>query len=98
MAIKEFETQLALGTLTYDMLLKLALRSTSTKILTKLFKTKNFLIIIRIAHNTNTPKHILRRLSKDPLKSIRHSAQMNLKSCRMFYEYDTNSVGEHTNK
>ena len=98
MTIKEFEIQVALGTLTNDMLMKLALKSTSTKILTKLSKTKDFSIIIRIAHNPNTPKHILRRLSKDPLKSIRHSAQMNLKSCGGFYEYDIDSVGERTNK
>ena len=94
MTIKEFEIQLALGTLTNDMKLDLALKSTSTKVLTKLSKTKDLLIIIRIAHNPNTPKHILRRLSRDKLESIKHFARANLKSRGMFYEHDIDSVGE----
>lgn len=96
MTIKEFKIQLALGTLSYEMKLKLALRSTSTKILAKLAKTKDFLITIRIAHNPNAPEHILRKLSRDKFKSISQFAQMNLKSRGMFYEYDANSVGERT--
>ena len=66
MTIKEFQIQLALGTLTYDMKYKLAANlNTPTEVLTILSTDKDWYVRYWVAYNPSTPKKILTILSKD---------------------------------
>lgn len=66
MTDKEFEIQLALGTLTGNMKLKLALNErTSKKILTILSTNEDWLVRYWVANNPNTPKEVLARLHEE---------------------------------
>ncbi len=77
MTEKELEIQLALGSLSDDMKIKLADDSnTSTEVLTKLSKDKDKDWFIRycVTENPNTPKEVLKKLSKDEDVSVRYYA------------------------
>ena len=66
MTIKEFEIQLALGTLSYDMKISLAYnKRTSKKILTTLSTDEEWDVRYLVARNPNTPKEVLVKLSTD---------------------------------
>ena len=79
MTIKEFEIQLALGTLTYDMKCDLAENpNTPKEVLTILSTDKNRYVRHRVADNLNTPKEVLKKLSKDIKWGVRHWAVKNL--------------------
>ena len=66
MTIKEIKIQLALGTLSYDMKIKLAYnKRTSKKILTILSTDKHWHVRSYVADNSNTPVEVLTKLSKD---------------------------------
>ena len=66
MTIKEFEIQLALGSLTDEMKYKLARNpNTPKEVLTILSKDESWGIRYWIADNLNTPKEVLKKLSKD---------------------------------
>ena len=75
MTIKEIEIQLALGTLSYDMKYKLACnKRASKKILTTLSTLsidKHWYVRCRVADNPNTPKEVLKILSKDKDRNVR---------------------------
>lgn len=66
MTTKEFEIQLALGTLTDNMKLKLAIdKRTSKRILTILSTNKYWRVRWRVAKNLNTPVEVLTKLLED---------------------------------
>ena len=80
MTIKEFEIQLALGTLSYEMKYKLARdERTSKKILTTLSTDEDWIVRHNVADNINTPKKILTILSKDKVWFVRNQAHYYLK-------------------
>ena len=73
MTTKEFEIQLALGTLTADMKYKLAYnKRTSKKILTILSTDESWGIRCRVADNSNTPIEILTKLLGDEDYYVRY--------------------------
>ena len=75
MTTKEFEVQLALGTLSFEDKLKLAdNKRTSKKVLTILYRDENWFVRSRVVENPNTPKEVLEKLSTDKDKSVRTSA------------------------
>ena len=66
MTTKEFDIQVALGTLSYKDKLKLAdNKRTSKKILTILSTDKDWNVRGYVAFNLNTPKDVLEKLSTD---------------------------------
>ena len=72
MTIKEFEIQLALGTLSMNDKVKLAKdRRTPKEILFILSTDKDNYIRCRVAYNPNTPKGILKKLSKDENRFVK---------------------------
>ena len=72
MTIKEIEIQLALGSLTDDIKLKLAdNRKTSKKILIMLSIDENWRVRSYVAENPNTPKKALTKLSTDEVWFVR---------------------------
>ena len=78
MTIKEFEIQLALGTLSYDIKYKLVRNErTSKEILTKLSTAKNNYIRYWVAVNHSTPTEVLIKLSKDKDWSVRYGVAYN---------------------
>ena len=80
MTIKEFEIQLASGTLSYSMKIELVEnKRTSKKILTILSKDKDKDRRVRywVADNSNTPKEALTILSKDEDNSVRYRVANN---------------------
>ena len=78
MTIKEIEIQLALGSLTDDMKLKLANnKRTSKKILTILSTDEDWSIRWRVAINPNTPKEVLTILSTDEYWGVRWRVASN---------------------
>ena len=80
MTIKEFKIQLALGTLTYDMKLKLTYYdnpNTPVEILTILSTDEYWLVRCRVAENPNTPKEVLTILSADKDYGVRCSVAKN---------------------
>ena len=78
MTIKEFEIQLALGSLTYGMKLKLARnKRTSKEILTTLSTDKNMYVRWNVADNPNTPEEVLTILSTDEDNSVRYNVANN---------------------
>ena len=80
MTIKEFEIQLALGTLSYDMKYKLANnKKTSKEVLTILSTDEYWLIRCYVAENSNTPVEVLKVLSTDENASVRSSVAYNPK-------------------
>ena len=80
MTIKEFEIQLALGTLTYDTKCKLAdNKGTSKKILTILSTDESWIVRYCVASNPNTPVEVLEQLATNKDSDVRYSAQANLK-------------------
>ena len=75
MTIKEFEIQLALGTLTYNMKIDLACNpNTPEKVLTILSTDKYWCVRYDIAENPNTPKRILTKLLADEDWAVRKIA------------------------
>ena len=96
MTIKEFNVQLALGTLSREVLLRTAHFSRSTKLLTKLAQpSKNDkryghynydAVLLCIAANTHTPASVLRELEKHSMFSIRTEATSNLRARKLFYD------------
>ena len=73
MTIKEFEIQLALGSLTDYMKWELAKnKRTSKQILIILSTDEGWLIRYRVACNPNTPKEALTKLSKDKKELVRY--------------------------
>ena len=79
MTIKEFEIQLALGSLSYNDKVNLARNlRTSKKILTILSKDKNWYVRCDTANNPNTPIEILTKLSKDKDWWVRCRVASNL--------------------
>jgi len=78
MTIKEFEIQLALGSLSIDDKMKLAdNKRTSKKILTILSTDKYWTIRSRVADNKRTSKKILTILSKDEHWAVRYGVANN---------------------
>jgi len=78
MTTKEFEIQLALGTLSWDDKLTLAKsKRTSKKILTILSKDKSNNVRCWVAVNLNTPKEVLKELSKDEDYYVKYWAAKN---------------------
>ena len=72
MTIKEFEIQLALGSLTNDMKYDLANNpNTPKEILTKLATDKNYYVRYRVARNPNTSVEVLTKLSTDKYYDIK---------------------------
>ena len=66
MTIKEFEIQLALGLLTYEMKVRLANNlNTPIEVLTKLSADEHWAVRWSVAKNTNTPTEALTILSTD---------------------------------
>ena len=81
MTIKEFEIQLALGTLTYHMKIELANnKRTSKKILTILSTDKHWNVRYCVAINKRTSKEVLTILSKDKNWYVRYLAGKNKKN------------------
>lgn len=79
MTIKEFEIQYALGTLTWNMKMRLVRNQrTSKKILTILSTDKNWSVRCWIAFSPNTPVEILTILSTDKHSLIKRYAVENL--------------------
>ena len=71
MTIKEFEIQLALGTLSCNMKYSVAdNKRTSKKVLTILSTDKDWGIRWYVANNPNTPIEVLKILSKDESLSV----------------------------
>ena len=78
MTIKEFEIQIALGSLTDGIKEKLAYtKRTSKKILTILSTDENIYVRWDIACNPNTPIEILKKLSTDENSNVRYGAIKN---------------------
>ena len=78
MTIKEFEIQLALGSLTDEMKYDLAYnKRTSKKILTILSTDKDGWIRWNVAKNSNTPKEVLIILSTDEDWCVRRRVAYN---------------------
>ena len=78
MTNKEFEVQLALGTLSFDVLRKLTYsKRASKKILTILSTNKSNHIREYVALNPNTPIEILEKLSIDKDNYVRYSVVYN---------------------
>ena len=65
MTIKEFEFQYALGTLSYEDIRRIAITTTSKKILTTLSTYKHWAIKYYVYQNKNTPQKIKDSLSDD---------------------------------
>jgi hypothetical protein len=80
LTIKEFEIQYALGSLSDNMLMKLA-RNTNTpkEVLTILSKDEDRDVRYYVANNTSTPKEILTKLSKDKDRDVRSNVAYNTK-------------------
>ena len=78
MTIKEFEIQLALGTLSYDMKRELAYNlNTPKEVLTKLSTDKHWSVRWRVANNSNTPVEVLTKLSTDEAYYVRSCVARN---------------------
>ena len=78
MTVKEFKIQLALGSLSDDMKLKLAEnKRTSKRILTILSTDEDWGIRWDVADNTNTPIEVLTILSKDKQWNVRYRVVNN---------------------
>ena len=78
MTIKEFEIQIALGSLTDDMKYELATNfNTPTEVLTQLSTDKSWYVRWRVADNPNTPKEVLKILSKDKDSIVRYRVVNN---------------------
>ena len=78
MTIKEFEIQYALGSLSTDMIVKLAAnKQTSKKILTILSKDENWYVRGWVADNPNTPTEVLKILSIDEDIGVRYFVSRN---------------------
>lgn len=79
MTIKEFEVQIALGTLSLDDKLRLAgSERTSKKILIILSADdEHWAVKYRVARNPNTPKEVLKILSTDKYWSVRYWVACN---------------------
>ena len=72
MTIKEIEIQLALGSLTDDMKVKLVLNpNTPEEILTELSTDEDWYIRYWVAFNSSTPTEILTKLSTDENEYIK---------------------------
>ena len=72
MTIKEIKIQLALGSLTDDMKVDLAIdKRTSIEVLTILSADKRSYVRCWVANNLNTPIEILKKLSKDKDYDVR---------------------------
>ena len=79
MTTKEFEIQLALGTLSWDMKRELAENSnTSKEILTILSTDKDWYIRWWVAYNPNIPKEVLTKLYKDKGWTVSSRADLQL--------------------
>jgi hypothetical protein len=79
LTIKEFEIQYALGSLSDNMLMKLA-RNTNTpkEVLTILSKDEDNVVRCRVAINTNTPKEVLIKLLDDEDITVKYTATLAL--------------------
>lgn len=78
MTIKEFEIQVALGSLSYDEMIDLADNSkTPQKILTELAKNSDWYVRHRTMDNFNTPKRTLTKLAEDEHLEVRYSVARN---------------------
>ena len=74
MTIKEFEIQLALGSLTDNMKINLAKNpNTPKEVLTILSTDKYWNVRYLVAKNPNTPIEVLKILSKDENSGVRYS-------------------------
>jgi 3-methyladenine DNA glycosylase AlkC len=72
MTTKEIKIQIALGSLSFEDIVKLARgRKTSKKILTILSKDKDWFVRQRVAKNLNTPIEVLKILSTDEDSSVK---------------------------
>ena len=75
MTTKEFEIQLALGSLSYMNKLRCAdNKRTSKKALTILSKDENWFVRSMVVHNSNTPMDVLEKLSTDKDRYVRTTA------------------------
>ena len=80
MTIKEFEIQLALGSLTDEMKYDLAYnKRTSKEVLTILSKDKDWVVRYDVANNPNTPTEVLTKLSRDEDRNVRWCVEDNPK-------------------
>ncbi len=78
MTIKEFEIQLALGSLSWDNKIDLAdNKRTSKKILTILSTDNDWFVRSYISDNPNTPIDVLEKLSKDDNINVRYYVAEN---------------------
>ena len=78
MTIKEIEIQLALGTLSDNMKIKIANNlNTPEEILIKLSKDEDWLIRKSVANNLNTSEEILIKLSEDNDWFVKFCARSN---------------------
>ena len=77
MTIKEIEVQLALGTLSTNDKMNLAMKRNTPKwVLTALSKDKDSEVRSRVAYNPGTPVEILKILSKDKNWWVGHCAMV----------------------
>ena len=79
MTIKEFEIQLALGSLTNDIKWELANNiNTPKEVLTILSTDESWYTRCNVAENSNTPVEVLIKLSTDKNNIVRYYAANNL--------------------